>query len=148
MNWKNLLYAVLAAVLPVVFSVIVGFVPTFPLAEPDFILLVLWVVGLVIGGWQVSKGLYVMQNRLLEFEGQPRSFAKGLDLNGLKPVLKALLAVLVPVLYGIIVDAYQDFPLDAAKLTDVFLWVVGLIVGGWQISKARYVKEKRIVEKW
>jgi uncharacterized membrane protein YqjE len=142
------LYAVLAAVLPVVFSVIVGFVPSFPLAEPDFVLLVLWIIGLVIGGWQVSKGLYLMQNRLLEYPGQPRARVVGADLNGLKPIIKALLAVLVPVLYGVIASAYKDFPLDAAKLTDVILWVVGLLLGGWQLSKARYVSQKRLVDKW
>jgi len=132
------LYAVVAALLPVVYSLIVGFLPSFPLAEPDFVLFMLWVVGLIVGGWQVSKGIYTMQNRFAP-AFQKSKDPLGIDLNGLKPIIKALITVLIPVFWGWLKDAYQDFPLTSEQLLAIVLWIIGLVIGGWQLGKAYYV---------
>jgi hypothetical protein len=137
MAWKNVLYAVLAALGPVVYSIITGALPAFPLSSPDFVLLMLWVVDLLIGGWQLSKGVYISQYRLLGKNANP--LGRGLDLNGLKPMLRALIVALIPLFYGTLVDAYQDFPLTLEMTVTVVVWIVGLAIGGWQVGKAYYV---------
>jgi len=52
---RNIIYAMLGAVLPLIYSALIGEIPSFPLAEAGFVDLILWLVGYVIGGWNVAK---------------------------------------------------------------------------------------------
>jgi hypothetical protein len=58
MTLKELLYAVLSALLPLVYTAITGKAPEFGniLDPATFIALALWLVGLPFGGWQLLKG--------------------------------------------------------------------------------------------
>ena len=56
MDLKSIIYAALAAILPIVYSLIVGELPSFPLESADFVGLILWVIGLLVGGWNLKAG--------------------------------------------------------------------------------------------
>jgi len=52
-----------------------------------------------------------------------------------KPILKAILAVLIPALYTALISKYPNLPLTEAQFVALVLWFIGLFVGGWQASK-------------
>ena len=52
-----------------------------------------------------------------------------------KRLLKALIAALVPVLYSLLKAHYPDFPLESDQVLALILWIVGLLIGGWQLAK-------------
>ena len=54
MDWKNLFYAFLGFVLPLVFDEIVKADPNFPLLSQDFVNLVLHLIGYLMGGWNIA----------------------------------------------------------------------------------------------
>lgn len=56
MYWKNVLLAILMAILPMVYTAITGGHPDFPLDQQSFIALVVWLVGLLVGGWNAGMG--------------------------------------------------------------------------------------------
>lgn len=55
MAWKPILKALLAAILPVVYTLLKNTFPNFPLAQSDFVALVLWLFAFVVGGWQANN---------------------------------------------------------------------------------------------
>lgn len=55
MSWKNLLRVILLALLPVVYGLIKSLYADFPLNQQQFVDLVLWVVGQLIGGWLIGR---------------------------------------------------------------------------------------------
>jgi len=57
LDWKSLLKAVLAALVPVVYTVLVTAYPDFPLPQDQFVQTVLWIIGMAIGGWQVNNAV-------------------------------------------------------------------------------------------
>jgi len=52
MDWKPLLKSILAIVLAAVYSALKAKYPDFPLVQSDFIEVVLWAIGGIVGGWQ------------------------------------------------------------------------------------------------
>jgi len=52
-----------------------------------------------------------------------------------KSMLKAVIAVLVPFFFTMLIAKYPDFPLTADQLVSLVLWLVGLVIGGWQAAK-------------
>lgn len=54
MIWKNVIAAMLGVVIPIAWSAITNSQPDFPLTIDSFTELVLWAVGLVIGGWNAK----------------------------------------------------------------------------------------------
>lgn len=54
MSLKNVLYAVLSALIPLGFSALTGKYPDFPLDLGSFTAAILWIVGLAVGGWQLN----------------------------------------------------------------------------------------------
>ena len=55
MNWKNVILAVLGSVIPFLYSALVGKFPDFPLDQSNFLAIIIWVVGLAIGGWNLKS---------------------------------------------------------------------------------------------
>lgn len=55
MEWKSFLKALLAVVLPLLYSLLLKWAPDLPIPEAQFIELIIWAVGLLIGGWQLSN---------------------------------------------------------------------------------------------
>jgi len=143
MNWKHLFYAALAAVLPLMYSNLIGSMPAFPLASAQFTSLVLWVIGLVIGGWQISKHIYVNTQKL-KIPTKAGLVTRNSAAIDWKPLLKAILAILIPVVYNAILGWNATFPLPQSDFVNLMLWVIGLPIGGWQIAKAVYVGQYRL----
>lgn len=54
MNLKNILFMILGVLLPLAFTAIVNVYPDFPFAQSDFVEGVLWIIGLLIGGWNAA----------------------------------------------------------------------------------------------
>jgi len=55
LNWRNILYAVLGVILPLVFDEIIKADPKFPLPLEMFSDLILYLVGFLVGGWNIAK---------------------------------------------------------------------------------------------
>jgi hypothetical protein len=55
MSWKNLLYAVLGVIIPLAFQELILKFPEFPLDSESFLQLGLWLIGLVVGGWNAAS---------------------------------------------------------------------------------------------
>lgn len=55
MDWKNLLLAILGVVLGPLYTYVTGQIPTFPIDPANFDATVLWIVGYLIGGWNVNS---------------------------------------------------------------------------------------------
>lgn len=55
LSWRNILYAILGVILPLAYQELVGKFPTFPLDNNGFVTLILWVIGLIVGGWNVKS---------------------------------------------------------------------------------------------
>jgi hypothetical protein len=64
--WKNVLYALVATLLPIAYTNVTGYFPDFPMTGESFVGLFLWAIGLLVGGWQVTKSHYVAASRLLK----------------------------------------------------------------------------------
>ena len=64
-----------------------------------------------------------------------------------KAILKAMIALLVPFLFQLIIVKWPDFPLTAENVTALILWLVGFAIGGWQVSKSFYVGQRRLYGK-
>ena len=58
MNWKDMLKIFLGALLPALFTQLVSHYPDFPLFAEDFTAIILWIVGLLVGGWGLNA-MYV-----------------------------------------------------------------------------------------
>lgn len=54
MTWKNLLYSMLAVLLPLLYSLLLGKYPDFPLNQGETVALLLWLIGLLVGGWNLK----------------------------------------------------------------------------------------------
>jgi hypothetical protein len=54
MDFKNILRLVLGVLLPVIFVALKTLYPDFPLSQDTFVMLVIWAVGLLIGGWNLK----------------------------------------------------------------------------------------------
>lgn len=55
MNWKDMLKIFLGALLPALFTQLVSHYPDFPLDGSDFTAIILWIVGLLVGGWGMAS---------------------------------------------------------------------------------------------
>jgi len=60
-DWKQILKGIIGVIVPVIYSLIVASFPDFPLADEQFLELILWAVGLLIGGWQLNNARKVAQ---------------------------------------------------------------------------------------
>lgn len=56
-----------------------------------------------------------------------------------KNVLSAVVSVLVPFIYTALIEEYPDFPLAQVEFIEAIVWIVGLVVGGWNIKSARLI---------
>ncbi|MCU0645778.1 MAG: hypothetical protein MUC94_16155 [bacterium] len=54
MNWKDIIKTLLGALLPLLFTQLVSHYPDFPLYSEDFVSIILWIIGLIIGGWGLN----------------------------------------------------------------------------------------------
>jgi len=115
--WKSVLYAVLSAVIPLLYSLATGKFPDFPLDLQSFMATLLWLAALLVGGWNVT-----------------RAYAEPAAL--LKSVLYAVLVTLLPMVYNLLIAKYPLFPLDQGSFSALLLWLIGLPLGGWQAFKA------------
>lgn len=136
MDWKALVLAIVAIVAVAVFGYINGVFPEFPLTQDKFVALVLWAVGLLVAGWQINKQRYV---RSLRLRG-----TRGIDPATWRPLIIALLNVLVPILYGVIKGWNESFPLTQEDLLALILWPIGLLLGGGAVSVAVYKAQDRL----
>ena len=144
MSVKELIKAALLAILPFIYAALTGKFPDFPLDVEAFTGLVLWVLGLLLGGWQASKFLYLMRGRLSVPVGEGKFAVQaslGLDW---KPILKAALAAILPLLYTAIVGWNEAFPLTQADFVALVLFLIGLPLGGWQVAKSVYKAQGRL----
>jgi hypothetical protein len=150
MAWKNALYALLAVVLPVVFGWVAGLLPGFPMTSADFTALLLWILGLLVGGWQASAASYKLTGRLLTADAGGPYKAKMAWNEGMpfewKNVLYALLGIVLPMAYTWLTNTLKGFPLTTETFVTVMLWLAGLAVGGWQGAKALYVSNGRLLD--
>jgi len=55
MPWKNILFAMLGIFIPMLYTSITTKFPTFPLSEADLVTLLVWIVGMIIGGWNIKS---------------------------------------------------------------------------------------------
>lgn len=55
MYWKNLLALFLSALLPAVYTIFISIFKDFPLSQEQWIALWLWIVGMLIGGWNLKS---------------------------------------------------------------------------------------------
>ena len=55
LNWRNILYAVLSVILPIIYQELITSRPDYPQGEADFVKLALWLIGLLVGGWNIAK---------------------------------------------------------------------------------------------
>lgn len=53
MDWKNILYLFLSVLLPVIYQIGIKNNPSFPLSENQFIETLVWVIGSIVGGWNL-----------------------------------------------------------------------------------------------
>jgi len=144
MSWKHILYAAIAAIIPFGYSALSGQFPDFPLQADVFSALVLWVIGLAIGGWQATKFVLVNTRKLtVPVASGVQSLNDAFDIW---PMLKAVLAVLLPFLWNAIIGWNDAFPLAQTDFINVILWAIGLAFGGGSVAKAVYIGQNRIVE--
>lgn len=136
MDWKALVLAVVAVVAVAVFGYLHGVFPEFPLTQDKFVALILWAVGLLTAGWQINKQRYVRSLRLRGI--------RGVDPVTWRPLIIALLNVLVPILYGVIMGWNESFPLAQEDLLALILWPIGLLLGGGAVSAAVYRAQDRL----
>jgi len=54
LSWRNILYAVLGVILPLIYQELIGARPDYPQGESDFVTQVLWLIGLLVGGWNIK----------------------------------------------------------------------------------------------
>lgn len=150
MAWKNVLYALLAVILPLVYEFVVNAIPAFPLDATNFIGLVLWIIGLAVGGWQASLASYKRAGRFLA-AGSVGMTVRAAEAFAIpytvKNILYALLSVLVPLLYNTITNWQPDFPVTNQAFFELILWAIGLVIGGWQVSKAVYIGQMRLLDR-
>lgn len=55
LSWRNILYAVLGVILPLIFKEIITADPEFPLTQEIFVNLVLYLLAFLVGGWNLVK---------------------------------------------------------------------------------------------
>lgn len=145
MNFKHILYALLVAMIPFMYSALTGKFPTFPLSAEQFGAVVLWLIGLLVGGWQTAKYFYLSQGRLkLIIKGMVVSAEAIAKNEKFKSILYAIVSVIAPILYQMLIGWKASFPLPQADFVAVILWIVGLMVGGWQVAKAVYKGQARL----
>jgi hypothetical protein len=53
--FKNILLAILGTIAPFLYSYLTGALPGFPLDAQTFSALLVWLVGLLVGGWSAAK---------------------------------------------------------------------------------------------
>jgi len=58
-------------------------------------------------------------------------------------IIKAFIAVLIPLLFTALIAKYPDFPLTAQQLVALALWLVGLLFAGAKIAKVREIYRSR-----
>lgn len=54
MNWKDLLKSVLGPLVAYLYTQLISHYPSFPMFDEDFVAVILWIVGLVVGGWGLA----------------------------------------------------------------------------------------------
>lgn len=54
MLWKNILAAVIAALVPILYSYFIIKFPDFPIPEGFTLAFLLWLVGMLVGGWNLK----------------------------------------------------------------------------------------------
>lgn len=57
-----------------------------------------------------------------------------------KNLLYSFLGFLLPLLYTELIKSHPDFPLTSTGFTEVIVWILGLIIGGWNIASAAFKK--------
>lgn len=65
-EWKNVIYALLGVTLPLLYTWFFDTLQGFPLDAETFVALILWLIGLAVGGWQGTKAYYIASKRLLD----------------------------------------------------------------------------------
>ena len=54
-----------------------------------------------------------------------------------KALLKLLLSVVIPTVYTMIKTKYPDFPIGEERFSFFIVWIVGALIGGWELHKAK-----------
>lgn len=68
-----------------------------------------------------------------------------------KQIIFIVLSALLPAAYSALIVAFPDFPLQLEGFTELILWVVGILVGGWNFGKVlsveivRNLKRKNLI---
>lgn len=68
LNWKNMLYAFLGILCPIIYDEIIKTDPSFPLSSKIFTELIIHLIGLVVGGWNIA--LLVLQKFVYDKYGE------------------------------------------------------------------------------
>jgi xanthosine utilization system XapX-like protein len=133
---KEILKALIAALVPILYALLKNVLPEFPLTASQLLELILFLVGFAIGGWQVSKSFYLANQRLIR-----RASADGIEW---KAMLKAVAMALVPFFYVWLTNVMPGFPLDENTFLRLLLYLIGFGIGGWQAAKAVYIGQSRL----
>lgn len=64
MSWKNFLYALLGILIPSGYAWLKSKYPSFPLGEEHTTTLLLWTIGMLIGGWNSKTFISSCKNYL------------------------------------------------------------------------------------
>jgi hypothetical protein len=134
---KNLILSLVAVLAASAYAFLVGAFPEFPLPQEKFVALILWAVGLLFAGWQIEKQVLLNRSTLKGFRGEPMPFEW-------KPILKALLLVVLPVVYSLIVGWNESFPIAQDEFIAILLFLIGLPIGGWQLAVSVYKGQRRL----
>ena len=79
--WKSFLYAVLAAILPLIYTLILKAIPDFPLSQNEFVEFLLWAIGYLIGGWQANSFVTALK---LKKNGSAKLTGTNIEVYGYK----------------------------------------------------------------
>jgi len=60
-----------------------------------------------------------------------------------KSILLAILSLIIPVLYSLLIRNVPEIPLPSNVFSELIIWAVGLLVGGWSSIKARKIYKAR-----
>jgi len=64
----------------------------------------------------------------------------------MKELLKGIIGLVIAFLYSLLIKQYPDFPLGVGQIIALILWIVGLLIGGWQ-AKLYFIKKAKKVRR-
>jgi hypothetical protein len=121
-NWvKEMVKALLMALCPILYGLLLDKFPTFPLTGEMFTNFFTWFIFIVFFGgsaYFVKKSIKIA------------AFAQK-DL--IKDIVKAVLTAVLPILYSLITGKYPDFPVPGEMFVSFIVWIVYAVLWGTSV---------------